>query len=144
MSVQWEAKYSLNISDIDSQHKRFFYLLDQTKCLYSENKGNLLAHVKQIKETILELEKYSITHFLMEERAMEDTHYPNFESHKAQHIKFTNEIENFITQLKNDEIIKDEIRLNDFLEKIIRFINSWFTNHIQMKDIELKPFVKSL
>ena len=144
MSIQWEDKFSLHISGVDDQHKRIFFLLEQSERLFIENKDNLFAHIEKIKGTLLELEQYSITHFLMEERAMEDSSYPNFESHKNLHIKFTNEIQEFINNLKKEETLKDEKRLNAFLEKMIHFITSWIKNHIQVKDIEIKEYVKSL
>lgn len=80
----------------------------------------------------------------MEERAMEDSHYPDFESHRNLHIKFTNEIQDLINEMKKEEILKDEQRLNAFLEKMIQFISLWIKNHIQKKDIEIKEYVRSL
>jgi len=58
MANYWEGKYLLYIPDIDIQHKRFFFLLEKIEHVYFEKNGNLLDHLKQIKETILELEKY--------------------------------------------------------------------------------------
>lgn len=56
MSIQWEDKFSLHISGVDDQHKRIFFLLEQSERLLIENKDNLFAHIEKIKGTLLELE----------------------------------------------------------------------------------------
>ncbi|MBK8395825.1 MAG: hemerythrin family protein [Leptospiraceae bacterium] len=144
MSIKWDDKYKLHISGVDDQHKRLFQLLAESEKLYSNNKGNLINNIPEIKKALLEVEQYTITHFIMEERAMEDTGYPDFESHKAQHLQFIATTQEFLLKLNSDEIMNDEIKLDDFLLRLLTFLSHWITNHIQIKDMEIKPFVKGL
>jgi hemerythrin len=144
MSINWSLKYLLNISGVDDQHKRLFYLLDQNEELYCKEKGNLINCIPQITSTLFELEQYAITHFLMEERAMADSHYPDLENHRRLHVKFTNDIQDFIRRINADKSLKEESSLDEFVHKLLKFLRNWIAHHIQIKDIEIKPYIKAL
>jgi hemerythrin len=92
MILEWNDKYKTNIIEIDTQHQRLFILLANLVNLYSNNKGKLVPNVNAIKKSISELEQYALSHFLIEERIMEENDYPDLENHKAVHDKFTDKI----------------------------------------------------
>ena len=144
MSINWSQKYLLNISGVDDQHKRLFYLLDQNEELYAKEKGNLINCIPQISSTLFELEQYTITHFLMEERAMADSLYPDLENHKRLHLKFTKDIQDFIKRINEDKSLKEESSLDKFVHKLLKFLRNWISHHIQIKDAEIKPYIKGL
>ncbi|WCL49313.1 bacteriohemerythrin [Leptospira sp. GIMC2001] len=142
MSVEWNEKYVTNITEIDTQHQRLFFLLGEVEKLYESNKGNLTKFIPQISKTILDLEHYTISHFLIEERVMEDSDYPDLENHKLLHDKFTTKIQDSKQELIELQKELDEEKLDEFLHKLIKFLGLWLTNHILIKDMDYKPFVK--
>ncbi|MCC5814711.1 MAG: hemerythrin family protein [Leptospira sp.] len=142
MSIEWNNKFETNISEIDTQHKRLFFLLGEVENLYNNNKGNLSQKSKEIKEAISALEQYTLSHFLIEERVMEDNDYPDLENHKELHNKFTDKIFQGKEQMMTSDFFSDEAKVDDFLQHLIKFLNTWLTNHIMVKDMDYKPYIR--
>jgi len=142
MAAEWSERFETNITEIDTQHRKLFSLLANLETLYTENKGNLKGKASQIKSALSELEQYTLTHFLIEERVMEDNDYPDLENHKFLHDKFTNKIGEFKEQLLSNGILEDESRLDEYLSHLIKYLSTWLTNHIMIKDMDYKPYIR--
>jgi hemerythrin len=142
MSVEWNSKFATNISEIDTQHKRLFFLLGELETLYNDNKGNLTGKSKEIKEAISALEQYTLSHFLIEERVMEDNDYPDLENHKLLHDKFTDKISDVKAEMLQGDLLINESKLDVYTQGLLKFLQTWLTNHIMIKDMEYKPFIR--
>lgn len=142
MSIEWNSKYETNISEIDTQHRKLFELLNNLETLYLKNKGKLTENTKEIKKAISDLEQYTLSHFLIEERIMEDNDYPNLEDHKIQHNKFTEKINDLKNKLFHDGILEDESKLDSFLEDLVKYLKLWVSNHITIQDMDYKPYIR--
>lgn len=142
MSIEWTSKLETNISEIDTQHKRLFFLLGEVEKLYNENKGNLTQKSKEIKESISALEQYTLSHFLIEERVMEDNDYPDLENHKELHNKFTDRIAEVKEQMVSSSFFQDEEKVDASISHLIKFLNTWLTSHIMVKDMDYKPYIR--
>ncbi|MCZ8237816.1 MAG: bacteriohemerythrin [Leptospiraceae bacterium] len=141
MSIEWNDKYKTNIIEVDTQHKRLFTLMKELETLYNSHKGSLVGNQNTIQKAISDLEQYTISHFLIEERIMEENNYPDLENHKLQHDKFTDKIHEFkeILNVKNN---LQESDIEENLDHILKFLGTWLTNHIMIKDMDYKPFIK--
>lgn len=142
MALEWSSKLETNISEIDSQHKRLFFLINEMEALISNNQGKLTTKIKEIKESVSALEQYTLSHFLIEERVMEDNDYPDIENHKLLHNKFTDKITTVKEELLHGDLLKDEANLEIYLQGILKYLTTWLTNHIMVKDMEYKPFIR--
>ena len=93
----WSDDFSINIQEIDEQHKVLVDLLNQLHVAIREHHGKTTS-----REILNRLAEYTRTHFLLEESLMRLTHYPGFEIHKAQH----------------EELISQVVALQEKLDKI--------------------------
>ena len=142
MSVEWNDKYKTNITEVDTQHKRLFTLMQELETLHNNHKGSLVKNLPAVVHAVSELEQYTISHFLIEERIMEDNNYPDLENHKLLHDKFTDKIHEFKDFIKLKENLENESKLEENLEHILKYLGTWLTNNIMIKDMDYKPFIK--
>jgi hemerythrin len=142
MTTAWDSKYETNISEIDSQHKKLFRLINIIEEVYDQNKDHLTEKTKVLLEAISELEDYTLIHFLIEERGMELNQYPDLEAHTAQHTKFTDKILELKNRLNQGDLLSNEVQLEKFFKELLAYLRVWLTNHILKEDMNYKPFIK--
>ncbi|TGL86247.1 hemerythrin [Leptospira congkakensis] len=142
MVTQWDSKYETNISEIDSQHKKLFRLINNIETVYDENKEHLSAKSKILIDAVSELEDYTLSHFLIEERVMELNQYPELEAHKKQHDRFTDKILELKNRLTSGNLLSNDAELNQFFGDLLNFLRAWLTNHILKEDMDYKPYIK--
>ncbi|PJZ84860.1 bacteriohemerythrin [Leptospira harrisiae] len=142
MVTKWDSKYETNISEIDSQHKKLFRLINNIETVYDENKEHLSAKSKILLDAVSELEDYTLSHFLIEERVMELNQYPELEAHKKQHDKFTDKILELKNRLTSGTLLSNDVELNQFFGDLLNFLRAWLTNHILKEDMDYKPYIK--
>ncbi|TGL44595.1 bacteriohemerythrin [Leptospira perdikensis] len=142
MITNWDSKYETNISEIDSQHKKLFRLINNIEEVYDENKHHLSGKTKILIDAVSELEDYTLSHFLIEERVMELNQYPDLEAHILQHNKFTDKILDLKNRLNQGDLHSSDGLLDVFFKDLIEFLRAWLTNHILKEDMDYKPFIK--
>lgn len=142
MIANWDVKYETKISEIDSQHKKLFRLINEIESIFEDNKDHLSTKTKSLLQAVSELEDYTISHFLIEERVMELNLYPNLEAHKKQHDRFTDKILELKNRLTSDKLLENDKELNQFFTDLISFLRLWLTNHILQEDMNYKPYIK--
>ena len=81
--IKWDNKYSVGISMIDEEHKKFIDII---------NKATYVMHhddrPRAISEILVEMTVYAQKHFKTEEFCMKHYKYDDYESHKEEHNKF--------------------------------------------------------
>jgi hemerythrin len=142
MLANWDSKYETKISEIDSQHKQLFHLINNIEDVYENHKAHLSLQTKVLLDAVSALEDYTLSHFLIEERVMEHNQYPDLEAHIAQHNQFTDKILELKNRLGDTNLLSDDKGLEIFLKDLVEFLRSWLTNHILVKDMDYKPFIK--
>jgi hemerythrin len=90
------------------------------------------------------LEQYALSHFLIEERIMEENDYPDLENHRVFHDKFTDKILEIKKLFQDEYVINDESKLDELITTILTFLESWLINHIMVQDMDYKPFIKHM
>lgn len=131
MALRWRNSFSLNVKDIDDQHKKLFEI---------SSKLNILAPVSskiniedEILKVIKELKEYAIYHFKYEENLMKKFNYDGFEEHRIEHEDLVKKVLKF--EQENLDFNKPETVVN-----MIDFITSWITAHILKTDMKYKDF----
>jgi len=126
---EWTNELTVNIEEIDSQHKEFIHLINE---LYisiktgksSEVPGNILSRVVE----------YATIHFATEERLMKIHGYPELANHKKEH------------QELKENLLELNRRFNDGQSvsagSVAVFLKDWLTNHIRMTDMKYGSFLK--
>ncbi len=121
--IEWNDKYSVNISLIDEQHKKLVELTNKTRML--ENFNNSPRSALEILDQMAE---YALKHFETEEYFMKACNFPGLESHRNEHIDFTNTT----TDYKNRAVGGDCQKISEMIEYLVK----WLINHIQVTDKE--------
>ncbi|MCW7469537.1 bacteriohemerythrin [Leptospira kanakyensis] len=142
MVTKWDSKYETNISEIDSQHKKLFRLINNIETVYDENKEHLSGKSRILLDAVSELEDYTLSHFLIEERVMELNQYPELEAHKKQHDRFTDKILELKNRLTSGNLLTNDAELDQFFGDLLNFLRAWLTNHILKEDMDYKPYIK--
>ncbi len=77
---KWDVKYSVGISIIDEEHRKFIDIIN--KAIVAREQSD---NPEEIKEVLKEMTDYALTHFKTEEIYMKEFNYPEYQDHKEEH-----------------------------------------------------------
>lgn len=129
--IEWDDKYSVNITKIDDQHKHFMSIINK---LYDALMVD--QHPKPVIDKIVnELVDYTDYHFKTEEDWFDKHNYPEKEAHKQQH----DDLRAQVYKLRDDFAAnRVEIDLS-----VLSFLTEWLVEHILGSDMEYSPYLTS-
>ena len=120
--IEWDQeKFSVGIKKMDDEHKKLVELINALHTLQDAD----LAFVKKIINTLV---LYTQIHFSHEEKILLKMHYPNFEAHHQEHLKFIGMVKKANDQL---QVGVDEKKV---LSQITDFLKNWLMHHILVED----------
>lgn len=129
MQLKWEDVYSVNVKEIDDQHKKIFSIINRFLAV----KNNLSR--AEFNEMIKELEDYSVYHFVTEEKYFEKYNYSEKKFHVIQHDNYKKIIIDFKNEASSLPDISPELT-----GKVSLFLQKWWTNHIINEDFKYSDF----
>lgn len=125
--IQWNKSVELNVPILDEQHKA---MVDLTNQLHNLLETNNKAQINKTLKSILdEME----IHFETEDKLMKESKLPLFFSHKLEHERFYNKLNNIYFRIESGE---KQLTLDN-----LKMIKIWFFNHIEFKDRSLADHV---
>ena len=127
--MKWEPGFNLGIPEIDNQHKKIIDLINALNQAFVDNVTN-----EKIGEILDEMKEYASRHFKTEEDYFNKTDFPLKKEHVAQHEYFVTKVEDFTTNFNNGQPITF---------RLMKFLRSWWTNHILDSDREYVEIIKS-
>lgn len=119
--VTWDDQYSVEIQEIDEQHKKLIAIINH---LYEA-----LANKKDRDKTTIvfdELVEYTKVHFAVEETLMRIFDYPDYEEHKAIHDKIVARVLDYYKQYQAGD---DKVGM-----ELLMFLKEWLFDHINKVD----------
>ncbi|MFO1372918.1 MAG: bacteriohemerythrin, partial [Candidatus Competibacteraceae bacterium] len=126
--ITWSDALSVSDPEIDKQHQQLIGMINglheaMVKGQTQSFMGNLLNG----------LAKYTQEHFQYEEGRMEACNYPNLSEHRQKHA-------DLIKQVKalQEKFTDGNQHIN---MKVMSFLKSWITNHIQKSDKHYVPYL---
>ncbi len=119
--INWSDKYSVNVSEMDNQHKELVNILNELYDAMMAGKSNAV-----LSPVIAKLINYTRKHFAAEELFMQKYAYPAYESHKREHAAFIMKVQEFQTNFNAGKIT---LSLD-----ISNFLKNWLVNHISIED----------
>jgi hemerythrin len=119
--IEWDDKYSFDISIIDKEHRKFMDVINKA-IVAKENNDN----PEGVKEVLREMTNYIFTHFKTEETYMIEFNYPEYQYHKEEHNDFTMKIIAYLDSAINGNYQIVSVLLED--------LKSWLVYHIQVTD----------
>ena len=126
---KWSPDYSVNVKDIDEQHQELVRILNRLFVAVSRQEGD-----ETIVATLDDLMSYTKYHFALEEQLMQKANYADFETHKAEHKKLIEQL----NQLRQKQATKQE----HLYFEILGFVKTWLKGHILNVDTKYSPAMK--
>jgi hemerythrin len=127
---EWSDKYSVNIKEIDEQHKKLIGIINDLHDAMSKGKSNdVLSHVLQ------DLIDYTRLHFAREERIMSMHGYTDYAAHKAVHEDLVRQVTKFDKEFREEKF--------GLSIQMMNFLKDWLSKHILETDKKYSPFLNS-
>jgi hemerythrin len=128
--IEWSDKYSVGIKSIDEQHKIWVGLINKLHDAMKKGEAkNVMADILD------EVAEYTKTHLSYEENLFAQYHYPESETHKIIHEKFTQQVLDYQKQLREGK--------NIISVEMMDILSGWLTNHIVNTDKKYTEFFNS-
>jgi len=125
--IEWCDEYSVGVADVDLQHKRLIFLLNEINLIDNvrKNKNN---HIMDLLE---QLNEYADYHFQSEEALLHEhlTTHEATDGHLAAHRSYW--------------VIMDELKKRhqdgdaSVTEELVVYLNRWWINHILETDRQM-------
>jgi hemerythrin len=126
--INWNDNLSVNIKEIDEQHKKLIDMVNNLHSAMGSGKG------KEVMGKVLTgLVDYTKTHFAAEERLMERHAYAGYVNHKSQHDALTKQVIDLHAKFQESKTV--------VTVEVMNFLKDWLTNHIQNTDKKYSPFL---
>lgn len=127
--IVWNDHYSVNVPEIDEQHKKLIALANQLYDAMRAGKGrDVLGPV------LTELVEYTTYHFESEERLLLQHGYPEHDDHKEQHDSLAEKTRQFRDDFRQGQ----ESRAMD----VMLFLSNWLNIHILEVDKRYAAFLR--
>ena len=128
--LKWSDKYSLNVAEIDEQHKKLVSLVNDMYDAMQEGKGR-----DMIGTVIAEFVDYTDYHFKAEERLLRQNGYPEYDAHKVMH-------DNLSRKAHSIKEAFDRGNTPTAIE-VMLLLTNWLNIHILEEDRKYKPYTES-
>jgi hemerythrin len=127
--ITWSDKYSLQIDEIDDQHKKLVSMINEL------HDAMMHAKSKEVSLDIInKMADYTKYHFSVEEKYMKKFDYPDYNVHKLLHDQFIQKVTVFKREYESGK--------NGLNFEILNFLKDWLVSHIQGSDKKYVPFFK--
>lgn len=128
--LKWSDKYSVNVAEIDEQHKKLFSLVNDMYDAMHAGKGS-----DMIGTVIAEFVDYTDYHFKAEERLLRQNGYPEYDEHKEMH-------DNLSRKAHSIKEAFDRGNTPTAIE-VMLLLTNWLNTHILEEDRKYKPYAES-
>lgn len=117
----WSPDYSVNVKEIDEQHKKLFGIINTLYQAMHDEKG------REIQSTVIaEMIDYANTHFKTEEKYMLQFNFAWYHEHKIEHERYTKKTLELKERLENAGFV--------LTLEILNFLKDWWQGHVLQTD----------
>lgn len=128
MFFEWDDDYSVNIREIDNQHKRLVELINELDDAFDSDEK-----FEVVRDVLKRLRDYIKEHFSYEEGLLVKYGYENIKEHMDQHMKFIVKIRELSVEACNGG--------NGVFQELLDFLMEWLINHILESDMQYSRFL---
>lgn len=128
--IEWNDSYSVNISEIDTQHQNLVGILNKLHDAMQNGKAR-----EVLDEVLNEMANYTQYHFETEEKYFDLYDYPDSEKHKAEHKELLNQTAELMKKFNAGERV---ITID-----LLNFLKGWLHEHIAGSDNDYGPFLNN-
>ena len=123
----WNDSFSVNVSEIDLQHKKLVNLLNELSDAMKLGKGN-----DKVGNILNELTAYAVAHFKTEEKYFVMYKFPEADSHIEEHTDFVQKVTDFKKEFENGT--------RSLTVEVLDFLCDWLQKHIMGSDKNYSSF----
>jgi len=125
--IIWNENLSVGVAEIDRQHKQLVGILNQLL----DMQGVTVAS-ETISDTLTRMTDYADYHFNSEEGLMQKYAYPEFETHRKEHVAFMR---------KTAELAMGTMAYRQTIPtEVLDYLKNWLVEHIMVSDMKYKQF----
>jgi hemerythrin len=117
----WEPKYTVHVDELDAQHQELFKITNNILDLYENGSSELYPSLQNLTE-------YLCTHIRSENSVMVSCDYPGYATQNAQHSKFLDKMQEFLSGYKKND--------KDLTFKILSYLHDWIYSHTVSMDVK--------
>ncbi|MFH0733160.1 MAG: bacteriohemerythrin [bacterium] len=128
--IEWKNIYSVNIEEIDNQHKKLVMLVNELHDAMRMSKG-----AEILGKILSDLVDYTVYHFGTEEKYFDMYDYPQTEQHKQQHKDLVDQVAAIKAKYDRGEKV---LTLD-----VLNFLRDWLHDHILGSDVLFGPYLLS-
>ncbi len=125
--MEWKETYSVNVQEIDGEHKKLIGMINELHEAMKVGKGKTI-----ISSILKKMIDYATTHFGTEEKYMRVFDFPGFAEHKSEHDAFTGKVIDFQKQYNRGSAV--------LTFEVMDFLHNWLVTHIQGTDKKYSSF----
>ncbi len=125
----WHEEYCTGNPLVDQQHQNLFKIVNSLHDAMMQGKGK-----QRLKETLDELIKYTVEHFVTEEKLMLQYNYPYYRDHKRKHDELTAQVSNLAAEFDEGNLLLNA--------EVLHFLNEWLIHHIKGEDLAMINFIR--
>jgi hemerythrin len=119
--ITWKEKDSMGILRIDNEHKQFMDIVNKSIATMEHN-----DNPEELKEVLYGITMYAMVHFSTEEAYMIEFNYPEYKTHRNEHIGFSEKTLAYCNRVADGD--------SHFTNEIFESLKQWLVNHIQVTD----------
>lgn len=119
--IIWKEAYSVNIAEIDNQHKKLIELINNLHDAMITGKAK-----EEMSKILSGLVDYTLYHFATEEKIFDQYDFPGSKAHKKQHSDL---IEQVAALQKKHEDGERVLTID-----VMNFLRDWLNDHIMGSD----------
>ncbi len=128
--MTWNDRFSVNVGEVDTQHKKLVELLNNFHDAMKQGKGK-----EAMASTFSELLDYTSYHFSTEEKLFRTHGYPDYFFHKRQHDELTKQAVELSKRFSEGEPVLSS--------ETMTFLKKWLNDHIIGCDKKFGPFLNA-
>jgi len=126
---EWKPQFSVQIPEIDTQHKRLFVLASELHNALQQGKGKTV-----LEQSLARLVDYTKTHFATEEQLMRRYNFPETALHKMQHDQLTAQVLDLQKKFREGQATLGI--------ELMMFLKNWLEQHIAGSDQKYGVFIR--
>ncbi len=124
----WDSKYSVNIGEIDRQHRKLFELFNELYEAMQQGRGDAV-----IAKVLASVVDYTFYHFGYGEDLLHRYGYAEEMGHRAEHAKLAEQAKALAGKLQAGQ--------GAVTMATLKFLCDWLNNHILGSDRKFAPFL---
>ena len=119
--IDWIEKFSVNVDEIDEQHKKWIGIINELDDALTKGKGRTV-----LGKIFQEMVEYINFHFSEEEKLLREIDYAHYNEHKLIHDRFKQKIAKLEMDFESGELILGT--------QVMSILKNWLEDHILIED----------